>query len=95
MTTTDYANIEERNTAIEAIKQQCRDMIATLHAYRPDRITAMPVWIDGVWGDYWYVEQDGQPIGDIVYDGFGPIVKGDTLGNLVYRADRAAEPAAS
>lgn len=91
---TDYANIAERDAAIATIKQQCRDTIKQLDAYRPGRITAMPMWIDGVWRDYWYVELDGQQIGEIFYDGFGPVVKGDALGTLVYRASRAAELAA-
>jgi hypothetical protein len=92
--TTDYASIEERDAAIEQIKQRCRDQVAELYAYLPGRITALPMWVDGVWGDYWYVDLDGRPIGEIFYDGFGPLVKGDELGTLVYKASRAAEIAA-
>lgn len=89
-----YANIAARDAAIAAIKQQCRDLVAELNAYRPGRVSALPIYIDGVWGDYWYVELDGLPIGDIQYDSTGPVIKGDALGTLVYRAGRAAELAA-
>jgi hypothetical protein len=79
----------------EPSKQKCRDMIATLDAAQPGRVVAMFAWIDGVWRDYWYVTLDGQDVGEIWYDSFGPVVKGDKLGTLVYRASIAAERAAA
>jgi hypothetical protein len=91
---TDYASIEERDAAIAEIKQECRDDIRMVEQYAASHghyLSAMPNWIDGVWGDYWYVELDGEPIGEIFYDGFGPVVKGDKLGELIYKASRAAE----
>lgn len=75
----------------EPSKAKCRELIAQLEAYLPGRVVAMPMWIDGLWSDYWYVTLDGQDAGDIVYDSFGPKIKGDILGRLVYRASRAAE----
>jgi hypothetical protein len=86
-----YANTAERDAAIAAIKQQCRDLVAGLEDYLPGRVTATAIWMDGVWGDYWYVELDGQPAGDLYYDSCGPVPKGDKLGQLIHRADLAAE----
>jgi hypothetical protein len=82
------------STHQDAPKQACRDLVAELEAYRPGRVCAMPVWMDGAWGDYWYVTLDGEGIGEIWYDSFGPVVKGDALGTLVYQASRATELAA-
>jgi hypothetical protein len=72
-------------------RQACRDLVAQLEAHLPGRVSALPIWIDGAWKDYWYVTLDGESVGDIYYDSFGPVIKGDALGTLVYQANRAAE----
>lgn len=76
---------------VEGAKAKCRDLIAQLDAYRPGRVSAMLNWIDGAGRDYWYVTLDGQDVGEIYYDSFGPVVKGDALSTLAYRAACAAE----
>jgi hypothetical protein len=80
-------------TPVEASKQACRDLVAVLEAYLLGRVSAMPVWMDGAWGDYWYVTLDGESVGEIHYDSSGPVVKGDQLSTLTYRAELAAEKA--
>lgn len=76
---------------IEASKAKCRTLIAELEAYLPGRVFVCLNWIDGAWRDYWWVSVDGEDVGEIYYDSYGPIVKGDKLGTLVYLAGRAAE----
>jgi hypothetical protein len=93
--TNTYADIAERDAAIAQIKQRCRDLVQQLDQHLPGEISYMPIWVDGVWGDYWYVERNGVQAGEVYYDGFGPVVKGDALGALVYEAGRAAELAAA
>lgn len=90
-----YADIAERDAAIATIKQQCRELITeiqrSLGGTGEARFTTMPVWIDGVWGDYWYCELDGSSVGDLFYDGYGPVPKGDALGSLIFCAQRESE----
>jgi len=80
-----YKDLAERDAAIETIKTECRGLIAELSREYPGRIMAMPNWINGIWGDYWYIEFDGESAGDLFYDGFGPVPKGDKLCELIGR----------
>lgn len=79
-----FASIEERDAEIVKIKDWCRNLIADLDRHvGPGRLAVMPMWVDGTWGDYWYLTLDGEDIGGLYYDGFGPVPKGDKLGALL------------
>ena len=89
-----YASFEDRDAAIARIKRQCLDSLSLIAAHQGRRgheFTATPIRVDGVWEDYWACELDGQPVGDLFYDGFGAVPKGDAFGMLWYRAEIWAE----
>ena len=91
-----YASIEERDAALERIKAECRTelkLIAAHQARRGHYFSYLFMYRDDVdpWSSYWYCTLDGNDVGDMMFDSFGSVVKGDALGTLTYRAGRDAE----
>jgi len=91
-----YASIAERDAAIERIKTQCRaelELIRQHQAHRGHYFSYLYTYKDDVdpWSSYWYCQLDGDDVGDMFFDSFGSVVKGDALGVLSYKAHRDAE----
>jgi hypothetical protein len=80
-----YASIAERDAAIERIRQH--------QAHRGHYFSYLYTYKDDVdpWSSYWYCQLDGDDVGDMFFDSFGSVVKGDALGVLSYKAHRDAE----
>jgi hypothetical protein len=83
-------------TNIENVKTQCRtelELIFQHQARRGHYFSFYYMYQDDVnpWSSYWTCFLDGDSVGDLFFDSFGPVVKGDALGMLSYRAGRDAE----
>jgi hypothetical protein len=82
-TSETYASPAERAAAVEDMKRRCRAKIAELELHYPGQVTALFQWIDGVWGDYWHVMLNGESAGDLYYDSFCVVPKGDKLNEMI------------
>lgn len=82
--------------SLEAVKAQCRTELKLIFDHQARRghyFSYLYMYQDDVdpWSSYWTCTLDGNDVGDMFFDSFGPVVKGDALGMLSYRAGRDAE----